>query len=926
VTADLVHRFGGAGRYLLAMCLGNLSAELLGQATGTTTGDLLGRVTDESGAVLPGVLVTATSRETARTRSDTTGSDGKFSVRLLPPAAYRVSAVLDGFESLELESVRVLLGSSANLDLRLKIAAVAESVTVAARAGLIDPASTDLSRTIGETMIRNLPINQRNFIDFSLTTPGVVADRGPQPGAAPSSGLSFNGQSPRYNNILVDGLDNNDQAVGSIRTTFSQDAVEEYQVIQSPFAAEYGRAAGGIVNIVTHSGSNDAHGSAFYFYRDDNLAANSFLADGKTPYHQDQYGATIGGPAAPDRLFFFGAAERLSVTDSNVVEIPDEWVTIARGYGFEVERGVLPFDRTRSTGLLKLDWIPGSRHSFSLRGTYAEEKDENQQGWGGLVARSGGGVRRVEDSAVAASGISVLSEKMSNEFRVLYSRRRHRLDSLDSTGGVAVEAPGFATFGTNPLLPQPRDLRTYQVFEAVSLFRERASYKFGFDYLHSDVEGSLPLYFSGIYRFVALPGLTALEAFAAGIPAGFAQGFGDPTVRVHANHLGAFAQGEWNLTDRFLLRLGLRWDYEDPVAPFSIDSNNWAPRLSASWAGGRTWRLRGGVGRFYGVVSFGPAVLAGIENGTRAKIVVRTILGGPPPGVPWRLPDRRFANESEAVSVVPPTIYRPGRFESVYSDQANLGFEKEFGGAFLVNLDYLRVRGRKILVERNMNPVVDGNRLDTCCSEIFVYESSGNSWYEAFTIGSRARVGAPFELAANYTYAVGEDDNIDWSRGQPQDPLNIAAERGPTIHVPRHKVVVSGIYSSPESGVWWKRHWTFAVIADYLAGLPYNELAGFDRNGNGDSGSGDRPEGVGRNRRTLDPIVNVDLRIARRFRFRRVTMEGIVEVFNLFNRRNVVEVNPVRYLSPALQPNPDFGRPLRTADPRRVQLGARLTL
>jgi hypothetical protein len=923
VAADLVHRFGGAGRYLLAICLGNLSAELLGQATGTTTGDLLGRVTDESGAVLPGVLVTATSRETALTRSGTTGSEGKFAIRLLPLELYRVSAALDGFEPLEIESVRVALGASASLDLRLKIAAVAESVTVAARAGLIDPASTDLSRTIGETMIRNLPINQRNFIDFSLTTPGVVADRGPQPGAAPTSGLSFNGQSPRYNNILVDGLDNNDPAVGSVRTTFSQDAVEEYQVIQSPFAAEYGRAAGGIVNIVTHSGSNDTHGSAFYFYRDESLAANGFLADGKTPYHQDQYGATIGGPVARDRLFFFGAAERLAVTDSNVITINPDAVRIAIRNGFEIASDVLPFDRNRSTWLLKLNWIPASRHSFSLRGTYAEEKDENQQGWGGLVARSGGGVRRVEDSALAGSGISVLSEKLSNEFRVLYSQRRHRLDSLDPTGRVAVDIPGFATFGTNQLLPQPRDLKTYQVFEAVSLFRERGSYKLGFDYLHSDVEGSLPLYFSGLYRFVALPGLTALEAFEAGIPAVFAQGFGDPTVRVSANHLGAFAQGEWNLTDRFLLRLGLRYDYEDPVAPFATDSNNWAPRLSWSWAGGQTWRLRGGVGRFYGVVSFGPAVLAGIENGSRAKVVVRTILGGPSPVDPWRLPDRRFANESEAgVSVVPLTVYRPGRFESVYSDQANVGFEKELGGTILLNLDYLRVRGRKILVERNVNPVVNGSRPDPSFSEIFVYESSGNSWYEAFTIGGRARVGAPFEFAANYTYAEGEDDNIDWSEGQPQDPLNIATERGPTIHVPRHKVVLSGIYSSPVSGPWWKRDWTFAIIADYLAGLPYNELAGFDRNRNGDPDS-DRPEGVGRNRQTLDDVFNVDLRVARRFRFRRVTMEGIVEVFNLFNRRNVVQVNPVRYLSTDLRPNPDFGRPTRTADPRRIQLGAR---
>ncbi|HEU5248354.1 MAG TPA: TonB-dependent receptor [Thermoanaerobaculia bacterium] len=924
------------GRLAITTGLFLVSARILAQATGTTTGDIRGRVLDESGAAVAGVTVTAVSRESGLVRSDLTFPDGAFAIRLLPPGLYRLTASREGFRTAALDDVRVALGSSTPIELRLEIGVVTESVAVTARAGLIDPASSDLGKTIGEEKIRNLPINQRNFIEFSLTTPGVVGDRGPQPGAAPSSGLSFNGQSPRYNNILVDGLDNNDPAVGSIRTTFSQDAVEEYQVIQTPFAAEYGRAAGGIVNIVTHSGSNDLHGSAFYFYRDDSLAAHNFLTGGKTPYNQDQYGATIGGPVVRERLFYFGAAERLAVTDANVVTISDDTVGAIRRSGFDVENGDVPFERSRNTWLLKLDWQRSSRHSFSLRGTYADEEDENQQRWGGLVARSGGGVRRIEDSAIAATGVSILSEMVSNEFRALYSRREQRLDSLDPTGGVAVEIQGFATFGTNQLLPQPRDLTTYQAFDAVSLFGSRGTYKFGLDYLHTDVEGRLPLYFSGLYVFSdlpAIPGLlpapiSALEAFEAGIPAGFAQGFGDPAAKISANQLGAFAQGEWNLTERLLLRLGLRYDYEDPVDPFPTDSDNWAPRLSFSWAGGRTWRVRGGIGRFYGVVSFAPSVLAAIENGSRAKVVSRSIevVGAPSPLEPWTLPNHRFANEAEAgASVVPLTIYRAGRFESVYSDHAGLGWEKELGGGTLLNLDYIRVRGRKILVERNVNPVVNGSRPDPSFSEIFLYESSGKSWYDAVTIGARTRPGSRLDLAAYYTYADAEDDSIDWSEGQPEDPLNIGGERGPTIHVPRHRAQLSGSYSSPESGAWWKRGWILAIIADHTAGLPYNELAGFDRNKNGDFPPSDRPEGVGRNRRTLPSATTVDLRVSRRFRLGRATIEGIVEAFNVFNRENVLEVNGVRYRDPSLEPNPDFGRATRTSDPRRIQIGGRVS-
>ncbi|HEX9688092.1 MAG TPA: hypothetical protein VGB47_03360, partial [Thermoanaerobaculia bacterium] len=221
-------------------------------------------------------------------------------------------------------------------------------------------------------------------------------------------------------------------------------------------------------------------------------------------------------------------------------------------------------------------------------------------------------------------------------------------------------------------------------------------------------------------------------------------------------------------------------------------------------------------------------------------------------------------------------------------------------------------------------PALD-RRPDDEFSDVFLYESSGNTWYDALTAGVRTGTGGPLSLAAHYTYAEAEDDHIDWARSQPEDPLDIESERGPTIHVPRHKMVLSAVWTpGSRSSAWWKRDWTVAVIGDYASGLPYNELAGFDRNQNGDPFS-DRPEGVGRNRRTLPDSLNVDMRLARHFRFARAAVEAIVEVFNLFDRKNVLEVNNVRYERSQLEPNPAFGDPTRVADPRRVQIGARLT-
>ncbi len=232
-------------------------AVVLAQATGVTTGDLRGRVVDESGAPLPGVTVSAVNTETGLARSTSTGAEGDFVLRLLPPGDYGLTADHPGLQTLRVERVAVALGATSHLELTMRVVPVAEAVSVDAQTSPVDPTSTELASAITEGEIENLPINRRNYLDFALTTPGVTADRGPQTGAATTSGLSINGQDPRLNNVLLDGLDDNDATVGAVRAAVPQDGVREYQVIRVPYSAEYGRAGGGVVNVVTRSGSND---------------------------------------------------------------------------------------------------------------------------------------------------------------------------------------------------------------------------------------------------------------------------------------------------------------------------------------------------------------------------------------------------------------------------------------------------------------------------------------------------------------------------------------------------------------------------------------------------------------------------------------------------------------------------------------------
>jgi hypothetical protein len=944
----LIGRIGLAGSLLLT------ATGLLAQATGTTTADLRGLVVDETGSALPGASITVTNQENGFSRQATSDAGGSFAIRLLPPGLYRVSASLPGLRAADAPNVRLSVGATTTLELHLEPSDVEEAVLVTAQTALIDRSSTELSKTVGEAKIRNLPINQRNVLEFALTTPGVTVGRGPQVGAFPTSGLSINGQSPRYNNILVDGLDNNDSVVGSVRSTISQEAVREYQVIQSSYPAEYGRAAGGIINVVTRSGSNAWHGSAFAFFRDESLSADNFLSGTRTPFQQTQYGASLSGPILRDRLFFFAVAERLTVADANVVTISNADVEMISSSGFDIQNGVVPFDRNADALFGRLDLLPSPSHAISLRGTYEQALDENRQPWGGLVARSSGGVRNLKDGAVGLTGTSILTASVSNELRALYADRSHRLDSLDPSRSPQVTILGVATFGTQLSLPQPRDTQVYEIFDAISWFGGRSAYKAGFDYTHTAFAGSLTATFAGAYTFSPLAqglpgvlagGFTARQAFAAGLPNSFVQGFGDPYWEGTASALGAFVQGEWNLTDRLLLRLGLRYDYEKPADPLPSDENNWAPRFSFSWAGSDAWRVRGGLGRFYGVAAMFSTLAIAVNNGIQTTNANRTLLGSSAelsPAVPWRLPGRRFPDPASAgADLVPQSVTRPAgcegamppnldlegcaRFESAYTDQANLGFEIEIGPRLLFNADYGYARGRNILASRNINPFIDGGpRPNPAFAGILLDSASGNSWYNGVTAGLQTRSGGPFEMSAFYTYADARDDYIDWLHPfQLQDPLNPQDERGQSIHVPRHRATLAAIYTTAGRRLpWYSRDWTVATIAAFDSGRPFNVLAGFDRNRNGDPAS-DRPEGVSRNSGELPNSFNVDLRIARTVPVGPVALEATLDVFNVLNRENVLEVNAVRYLNARLEPNPQFEAATIVADPRRIQFGLR---
>src|SRR4029079_16531781 len=399
----------------------------------SSNGAITGNVVDGSGSALPGVTVTATNSGTAATRTVVSNGAGHYEIPLLPPGAYRVSGELSGFQPPNFDNIVVNVGTSVTLDMRMK-PGVAETVTVTAAAPLVETTKSEVSSVVNDKAIQNLPTNGRNFIDFVLTTPGVVRD--------PRAGdISFAGQRGTLNSIVVDGADNNNtffgQALGRTGSgrapyQFSADAVKEFQGNMNAYSAEFGRAGGAVINVVTKSGTNDFHGSAFYFYRDKDIKSKDYIDvfnhRPEAPYQFDQFGASIGGPIVRDRLFFFANYDgQRNMTPNTVVlglpaNTPSDPDTLAVITRLRALASAWDRKQDQDVYLLKTDYEASSRHHVSLR--------YNRQDFTGQGFENGGtqnsfehtGDSLVKTDTLSGSLTSSLTQTLFNELRGQYAK------------------------------------------------------------------------------------------------------------------------------------------------------------------------------------------------------------------------------------------------------------------------------------------------------------------------------------------------------------------------------------------------------------------------------------------------------------------------------------------------------------------------
>jgi hypothetical protein len=905
-----------------------------------TSATLGGRVEDANGAALPGVNVTATNVETNQSRDSATDEEGRYRFSYLPVGRYRLTIEQAGFATLN-RQLTLTVGQALDMPLRLSVAGVAESVEVNdADAPVVETARTQVAETVLPKEIDGLPLNGRNYLDLAALTPGVTRtnpvanQRFPETSSVPGTGLSITGQRFIDNGFVVDGLSSNDDAADLPGTFYSQEVIREFEVITSGGIAEFGRASGGVVNIVTQSGTNDFRGRVYGFLRNQRFDARNPLSPTKDPLTQAQYGASFGGPLKRDRTFFFSNFEQTRLNNAAVITISQANVAAVNagldqvGYrGPRISTGVVPTGFDTTNFLFRVDQRIDQSKQLTARYNLYDIASLNARNVGGLNATSRGTALSDRDQTIAAGLVSTLSTRTLNEARFQYTRSRLGAPVNDEAG-PAINISGVANLGTATFSPTARDLDTYELVDNLTTQRGAHSFKGGVDLLLDRVDITFPGALQGVYTF------SSLANFRAGRYATFQQAFGAVKQFQNNPNFGLFAQDEWKPRSDLTLNLGLRYDAQFLPDPVTTDGNNFAPRLGVAYAPGflgheRKTVIRASYGIYFDRIPLRATSNALQRDGSKYRVAVLSAGQAGAPVFPSVLPEFP-SNLLVSITTIDPEI------KSAYSQQASLQIERELSSAMSLSVGYLHVRGEHIILSRNINVprfpasagVANLGRPDSRFANVSRFESSGDSYYDGMIVSFKRRFSRRAQARVSYTLSKAIDDVGNAFFFTPQDNSNLRDERGLADNDQRQHLAVSGSFDAPpasdnESVLRRALSGTrLSYIFQYGSRLPFNVVTGTDRNS--DTNVNDRPAGVGRNTGRGFDYASLDLRLSRSFRLgERTSLETIVEGFNVLNRANLQLPNNT--LNPA---NPStllaFGRPTAADSPCQVQFGLRL--
>ncbi|MBI4907998.1 MAG: TonB-dependent receptor [Acidobacteria bacterium] len=892
-----------------------------------------GRVLDATGAALTGAAVEARHMLTNQKAAATTDQEGRYRFPYLRLGPTEIKVKREGFG----DATRVVMlsaGSALELPIAMSVGATETNLTITDVPAVLEAARSQIAGTVLQTEVASLPLNGRSFLDLALLVPGVSPTNTAstqlfaETSAVPGQGISVGSQRNFSNSFIADGLSANDDAAGLSGSFFGLDVVQELQVVTSGGQAEFGRALGGYVSMVTKSGTNLVHGDLYGYFRNQRLNATNALSRNKLPLTQAQYGASLGGPLRRDHTFAFMNFEQRMLNQSGLVTISQSNVDTvnarlsAVGYqGPRISTGRYPNPVHHTTLLGKADHQFTSRDSFNVRYSLYDVSSRNSRGAGALNAPTASSSLNNTDHTIAVSNIYSVSARTVNETRGQYTHSNLQARPTDPVG-PAVSISGVASFGTSSGSPTGRVNHLVELVDNLSHQAGAHAIRTGVSFLYNNTTITYPRTVRGAYTF------SSLANFLSGAynNSGFTQTFGVRTIAQTNPNAGFFLQDEWKVHSRLTLNAGFRYDLQY-LETIRTDTNNISPRAGFAWTpfAARRTVVRGSYGLFYDRVplrALANALLSAGNTTDFANLRQSSVSLSPAQSGAPVFPNILGAPVPLVTLVNLATMDRD--MQNAYSQQGSFEVEQQVGDRSTVSIGYQRLRGLHLIASVNQNvPACVAAGTNNGCRPVSAYannsrySSLADSHYDGLHVSFVQRPSRWGSYRITYTYSKAFNNVGEFFFSSPIDHHNIWRDYGRSDDDQRHRVAFHGSVRA--------RGFQLSTMLQYYSALPLNITAGSTTI----QGTNARPLSNGafipRNAGTGFDFLSLGARLSRTFQLKeRLNMEALIEGYNSTNHMNGVSKNGTfgggTYPS---SPLPAFGQITAAGDPRTLQLGLR---
>ncbi len=930
-----------------------------------TTGNITGRLTDDQGSAVPGGTVTATNPATGFTRTSVSDGEGIYRLTALPVGTYDVTADLQGFRKVDNKGIMVSVGQTLDVNFAMTVASLTEAITVTGESPLIETSSSSVGGVVDVGRIENMPLNGRQFANLAATIPGVGLGFHSDPTKSTQYAPQIGGGNGRNLNYQIDGGDNNDDTVGGLLQLFPLEAIQQFNFVTSRYKAEYGRSNGGVMNIVTKSGTNALHGSWFTLLRDTSMNARTETEReqevDKQDYRRYQYGGSFGGPIVQNKAHYFGAFERTQQDTFQVVSTSGLFPGLDGTFA-------TPYRETLATGKVTANINP--KNYLSIR--YGRNQNTQPYGAGPQAPPNNWGTSANKFNSFNLNHNLVLGGTRLNEFIFQYADFRNHIGANSSDPYEIF--PNGVTVGQSPNTPQTTEQHKFQFrddfsWSVTGMGGLGHSFKTGANFIN---EPRLFITFNsgkGVVQY------THLTDDRTGLISNVTINDGDASANIPLRQYAWYFQDDWRVTNKLTVNAGIRYDYitgyqiDQSLNPNFVkiqaagkaglltgikglenagkdpkeDSNNWQPRIGFAYDLGGNGRdvFRGGWGIYQDVgytnanVLFAASDATGKGFGTVLNVDDQSGIRDSN-GTFYKVgdPTSNIASQNQADTSSVPLFgqWVDPRLQMPYTTQTAFGWSHQLMSSTVITLDYVHNEGKDLNARPRINTLIIPNgprrlaflNLQPNAIGTRSGSSYGKSKYDAMIFGLKRRMLKGLDFTGTYTLARAKS-----TIGTAVDELNAINLQDATLLYDDPKVFgptnrTDARHQGTVAAILQFKGLTVAPIFLFRSALPVPITEGLDTNKNGERN--DIPErayafaGVGNTPKDIGPCetwncgrgakrTQLNLRVSKSFRlFGSAQVEAIGEMFNLLNAKNPSTFVATRLLGDGT-PNANFLQP-----------------